>query len=249
MITCTTNRKAVAMIELIFAIVVMGIVLLSAPLMLTTATKSSSVAFQQESIAMAAAHANAIMSYAWDEQNTESQSHYGILNTASPTVILKRDNNITVGMMRRQERLAGVLVEINASLPATFGTQKDIDPGTISVEAVRDDIDDFDGNISRLITADAAVAVTTEGDYMDKQIIMNTNVQYLTDSASSADFSTCQSAGNGCAYSNPGIAGGTTTNVKSITTTLTSGNINDKNIVLKMFMCNIGTAIPDKATK
>lgn len=221
--------------------------MLSAPLMLTTATNSSLVTFQQESIAMIAAQSNAIMSYPWDEQNTESQSEYGILDTNSPTVILKRDNNITAGMMRRKKRVLGVVVEINASLPATFGTQKDIDPGTISLEATRDDIDDFDGNISRLVTADGAVAITDEGDYIDKSIIINTKVRYYSDASSSANFSTCKNAGAGCAYSNP-VQLATTTNVKFITSELNSTN-DSKNIVMKMFMCNIGTAVPDKAIK
>jgi len=47
----TYHRKAIAMIELIFAIVVMGIVMLSAPMLVNKATQSSYVALQQESIA------------------------------------------------------------------------------------------------------------------------------------------------------------------------------------------------------
>ena len=248
MIHLKTNRKAVAMIELIFSIVVIGIVMLSAPIMLTTATKSSIVTFQQESIAIVAAHANAIMSYPWDEQNTESQSEYGILGTHTITASLKRENNITAGMTRRQKGVPLALVDINASLSGNFGTGKDLDPGTTNRETVKDDIDDFDGNTSRLITADGATGVTNEGDYMDKNITISTNIQYYTDASSSANFSTCKNPGFGCAYSNPGIAAVATTNVKFITTNLTSGN-DDKNITMKMFMCNIGTAVPDKAIR
>lgn len=241
------NRRAVAMIELIFAIVVMGIVMLSAPLMLSTATKSSTVSFQQESIAIIAAHSNAIMTYPWDEQNSESKNEYGILATGTGTTSLKREDNLTAGMMRRQKKFAGALVEINASTAVSFGTGVDLDFNSTNVELTRDDVDDFDGNVTRLIIADSAVAITNEGDYLDKNISLSTNVQYYSDASSSLDFSTCQTTGAGCAYSNPGVAG-TTTNVKFITTNLTSGN-DDKNITMKMFMCNIGTAIPDKAIK
>jgi len=216
--------------------------------MLTTATKSSVVSFQQESIAIVAAHANAMMSYAWDEQNTESQGNYGILSTHTTTNSLKRESNITAGMMRRQKGVPLAYVQIDASNSNDFGTEKDLDPGTASVEIIRDDIDDFDGNVSRLITADNVDAITNEGDYMDKNITIATTVQYYTDNSSSADFSSCQNAGDGCAYSNPAMVA-TTTNVKFITTRLTSENTDDKNITMKMFMCNIGTAIPLKAVK
>ncbi len=249
MIHLKTNRKAVAMIELIFAIVIMGIVMLSAPLMLSTATKSSIVTFQQESIAIVAAHANAIMSYPWDEQNTESQSEYGILGTGTTTESLKRESNITAGMMRRQKGVPLALVDINASLLSSFGTGKDLDPGTANTETVRDDIDDFEGNTSRLITADGATGITNEGDYMDKSITISTTVQYYTDISSSPDFSTCQDTGAVCAYSNPTLVTANTTNVKFITTELNSSNVADKKIVMKMFMCNIGTAVPDKDIK
>jgi len=245
---CNTNRKAVAMIELIFSIVIIGIVMLSAPIMLTTATKSSVVTFQQESIAIVAAHANALMSYPWDEQNTESQSEYGILGTGTTTASLKRENNITAGMMRRQKGVPLALVVINASLPATFGAGE-TDPGTPSIETVKDDIDDFEGNISRLITADGATGVTNEGDYMDKNITISTHVRYYNDISSSPNFSGCQNVAPGCTYSNPtAIGGGISTNVKFISTSLTSIN-DDKNITMKMFMCNIGTAVPDKAIR
>ena len=60
-------RPAIAMIELIFAIVIMGIILMSAPMLISTATKSGYVAIQQEAINEAASQINMIMGYHWDE--------------------------------------------------------------------------------------------------------------------------------------------------------------------------------------
>jgi hypothetical protein len=66
----TTLRPAIAMVELIFAIVIMGIVLMSAPMLISTASKSGYVAIQQEAINEAASQVNMIMGYHWDENNT-----------------------------------------------------------------------------------------------------------------------------------------------------------------------------------
>lgn len=238
------------MIELIFAIVVMGIVLLSAPMLVKVASKSNAVSLQQESIAILAQHLNAMMSHAWDEQNTESQGHYGILSTTSSTTVLKRENNITAGMIRRQERNAtGGLVRIYASPASNFGENVDPDP-LLGTETVNDDVDDFSGTSYTLTLANSDPAITVLGNYIDKDINITTTVVYARDAASSPDLSTCLT-GNGCAYSNPQPETNATrtTNVKYVTSTLTSAVFPDKNITMKMFMSNIGTLIPKGAVK
>ncbi|NKQ41562.1 MAG: type II secretion system protein, partial [Sulfurovum sp.] len=67
MIRFSKHRDAIAMIELIFSIVVMGIVMMSAPMLISTASKTTSVALQQEGIHEAASRVNMIMTYEWDE--------------------------------------------------------------------------------------------------------------------------------------------------------------------------------------
>ncbi len=79
----TTMRPGIAMIELIFAIVIMAIVLMSAPMMIGTATKSSNVSLQQESIAIAAAEIGMILTHHWDEGDTNETTSAPILLTAS----------------------------------------------------------------------------------------------------------------------------------------------------------------------
>ena len=66
-----TLRPAIAMIELIFALVIMAIVLMSAPMLISTATKSGYVAIQQEAINAAASQVNMIMGYHWDENSAD----------------------------------------------------------------------------------------------------------------------------------------------------------------------------------
>ena len=225
-------RPGIAMIELIFAIVIMGIAFLSAPMLIATASNSSQVTFQQEAIAMIASHTNALMSYAWDEK--DMVSNHTILRTFSTNIALRNRINGLVSKGRIWDRLLAV----GASNPGNFG----VPDGS---ETVEDDVDDFHNQDTQLSTIDAASTVI-DGDYLDKTASINTKVQYASDSSSSADFSTCQNSGNGCAYSNPTVGVGNSTNVKFITTTLTSSNVQDRNIRLRAFMCNIGSVVPQK---
>jgi len=71
MLNIKIKRPAIAMIELIFAIVIMGIVMMSAPMIISTAAKSGYVTIQQEAINEAASQINMIMGYHWDESSSD----------------------------------------------------------------------------------------------------------------------------------------------------------------------------------
>ncbi len=55
-------KSGIAMIELIFALVIMGIVLLPSPMLIQQSIKSSFVALQQESISEVATHTAILLS-------------------------------------------------------------------------------------------------------------------------------------------------------------------------------------------
>jgi len=237
-----TQRKAIAMIELIFAIVIMGIVMLSAPLMLTTATQSSLVAFQQESIAIAASHANTLMTYAWDEKNTKSYLG-GALDSRILTVVAgDPELNARIGGIRRVK-------DANLSaLSSTFG-QADGN-NTIAglfTEVRNDDVDDFHGASPSLSIPNATStnAKSYQDDYMDINVTLQTDISYLDDDI---NYNSCGTTGNGCAFNRPFNAGDQvqSSNIKRINVTLTSSNVAGKKILLKSFMCNIGAANPIK---
>ena len=235
-------RPAIAMIELIFAITIMGIVLMSAPMMIGSAVKSSTVAFQQESIAIAAAHTASLMTYAWDEQNTDGRGQDNVLCTQS--TVSAFDCNNSSDNTRIRKAANNPAYNIMASAKNTFG-DPDPDVGTGSTEIILDDVDDFDGNTTQLTITNDTPTETNEGDYMDQTVSVSTQVSYAADAPSgSSGLSSC-SSNSGCAYSQPASSGGTVTNVKLIRTTLTStaSGMEDKNIVLNAFMCNIGVPV------
>jgi len=214
-------RPAIAMLELIFAIVIMGIILMSAPQLISTATKSGYVAIQQEAINEAASQVNMIMGYHWDENDADEKYIDPILASTGDTDL---DEEGTTG------RRLGTPKESYRAFVRSDGQRFNASAlGGDLGDTEEDDIDDFEGD-SRLIEIEAAVADTVE----KTTIKINKTISY---SADEADYT--QSS---FTY-DPFSASGGTTNIKSITVTVTSDSGQDeleKKIILRGFSCNIG---------
>jgi len=228
-----TIRKGIAMIELIFALVVMGIVLMSAPMMISTAAKSAYVSLQQESIAVAAAEIGMILTYHWDEGDTNETKSTPILTTIS---IADLNASVPTGRRAGTPKLSG------RTFFTSLGGIEFASTNLNNAEGGEmDDVDDFNGVVS--ILTDYEAAITAEGDYVDKNISILPSVSYIYDRPS-----------NGATYlgSNTALwlndpfntpATEATSNIKMINIRLTTLNANDevaKNISLNAFTCNIG---------
>lgn len=226
-------RPAIAMIELIFAIVVIGITLLSAPLVLNQAIRSSTVAMQQEAIAAAGSQIGMILTMHWDERDSNATIGYNILNVATGDGELVngvRDLNTSYST-RRFNTIAGFT---DATPPINFGSN--IEPQDFNTN---DDIDDFDGSSQNLNLYASEIATLTDnqGEYLDTSITMTNTIAYGTDIANYAN--------DPLAFNNPFFTSNTSTNIKLVSVRLTSGSgqeEHNKSIVLSAFACNIGTA-------
>jgi Tfp pilus assembly protein PilV len=218
------KRKAIAMIELIIAIVIMGIALLAIPMINREAVKSGESAMLQESVAAGASQIQLILSKHWDEGNANPALGASILTTTS-------GNFNTYGGLNPASRTTlntnGAAVAASNPLGAEGGDS--------------DDIDDFNNIAVNL--ANIQATTTLQGDYADKAVIMNTVVTYGAD-----NFNTAQTI-NGV---NPFAGGVATTNIKLITMTLSHGGaatnidfIDNKSIILRAFSCNIGSTKPN----
>lgn len=210
-------RTAIAMIELIFAIVVMGIVLMSAPTLIGVATKSGksgSLASFQESITETSSLIKLITTRYWDQNDT---------NNSSP--LLQRGIGVSItdpfpGRVSRK-RVDG---SGNLLLMSNIGSDTN--------EINNNDMDDFNG-FSTTITLTTGAPTTLQGitDYIDFDVNLTAQVQY---------------GKLGTPGDEPFSAGGlgglhTRRNTKLITVTLTSPHFPDKNISLSTFSCNIGS--------
>ena len=139
------NRNGIAMIELIFAITVMGIVMLSAPMLINRATSGAYVAMQQESVAAAATQINMIMTAEWDEMDTNVTRGEPVLRTAS-TVFNQctGTRDMPAGVTAASGRYCKTLDGTNPPPFASIALGKDTGEGLNYF----DDIDDYDGNVT-----------------------------------------------------------------------------------------------------
>lgn len=215
-----TRRPAIAMIELIFAIVIMGIALMSAPMLISTAKKSSSVVLQQEGINQAVSRITMILTYPWDENDTNE-------SCIPPVLRVTHGDSELESMSTDPSRRVGV--------PPTSKSRKfnscgsDLDASAIGQDGGdQDDIDDFGGSKPLSTIQDAG------GRYIGKDsATIETVIGYGSDDAT---------------YSNTVItftpsAGTPTSNIKNIDVTVktfASDEELNSSITMHAFSCNIG---------
>lgn len=223
-----TIRPAIAMIELIFALVIMGITLMSAPMLLNISIQSSNTAMQQESIAAASSQLSLILTYPWDEGDTNDTTGYGILDTTS----VNNDINSTHRWLNsRAYNKNTPSLTVNTSASAKFGYANDAIPNN--------DIDDFHNQSNKvtLYNADEISSITdNEGEYLKgTKFDMNSTVIYSDDDHSYTN--------NFVTFNDPKAAVATTSSIKLVNVTLTdtTGQAeHNQSVSLYAFSCNIG---------
>ena len=225
-------RPAIAMLELIFAIVIMGIILMSAPQLISTASKSGYVAIQQEAINEAASRINMIMGYHWDENSADETVLDPILQTQSPVTDLAESTYVDGNGTGRR---IGTPSESYRSFVRPDGSRlTSTAAGTLGNDGIENDIDDFIGIIGLNLAGTG-----TGTNYIEKNVTIDTEVRYISDTTN------YNPAGNTINFDADFTQTlGTTTNIKRISTTLTSDAASpdelDKEIILHAFSCNIG---------
>lgn len=219
-------RKAVSLIELIIAIVVMGIAVMSLPLILTQTQSNNALALQQEAILSTKAKIGFISSYPWDQNSWDNTgSIFRVLDTsASPsadnafaTADIRRIGHIQTDKRRRLWDVGNANREPNNDVTAAPN---------------EDDIDDFNNHADNITIADP-----TQMDYVFA-LTMTPSIVYLKDSAIGGyngatvqfDFDATNTETN---TSKP-------TNIKMITVRTVSQVGNDVNVSLRSFASNIG---------
>lgn len=214
-------RKAVAMIELIFSIVVMGIAMLAIPMITSQTIKGSQSAMMQESVSEVASNINLIMSKPWDSAYNQ------LVDPASETTILSSES----GNFVNRRGLNMLPSPLNSGVRDTIAQK-----ATSATISGADDISDYDGVATRVAVYQNQANPTYSGDYADTTVTMGTVVKYYPDnivlgSATTFNF-------------DPAATVGGTTNIKRVTITLTSTAIPEKNnIKLNGFSCNIGSSV------
>lgn len=229
-------RPAIAMIELIFAIVVMGIVMMSAPMLLNQARQSSYQGLNQEAIAAVAAQASMIFTYQWDENDTNQSLGAPILEVSNAGDPELREVGITGVRIGMEAGGSTRSFRIDTGGRHAALTALGLDNGeSIANMDTLDDIDDFNGQVITLTPVGGLP--NANGDYVDRQIQILANVTYVRDRRNYAR----RVINN---INLPLSLRARTTNIKAfsvqLSTTLTDADLR-KNITLQGFSCNIGT--------
>jgi type II secretory pathway pseudopilin PulG len=222
MVTSIQKKRAIAMIELIFALVIMGIVLMSAPMLIHQSIKSSNVALQQEAIAAASSQTAIILSMHWDEKNTQA-GHSFILDANSTSFKFT-----PAGLMDGIDPLENMRsFDINNSKHPTISTNFGTDANETTYIDF-DDVDDYHNSDFGLMLFNDESTTAKVGEYVDTNISIKTTVRYTQESNVSKNIIT-----------------GFFSNIKFIKVNLTSNQTDipelEKDITFKAFSCNIGT--------
>jgi len=244
-------KRGIAMIELIFALVIIGIVLLSAPMLIQQSSQSNAVALQQEAIAAVASHTSILLTKHWDEfdANLSAGAVAPILKTTSGD--FRFDFNTTTSRKGIEDNITGRMISVQRGVNNNVVTLTASAIGSDGGDS--DDIDDYDNTSLGLELYTVGQETNASvGDYVDLNLTMTTIVRYINDSP--ATFGTVSSTNNmQTQYSNPALAipAGGTSNIKFVNVQLTTANpaLNDtpelnKSILLQAFSCNIGAVVP-----
>ena len=210
-------KKASSMIELVIAIVVMGIAMMTLPLMLTRVQNNNAFAMQQEVLLAVKTKIGDIITHKWDENSNVGTGNIAVLDVNNSDSELKRfpDNNSTrrVGHINQNKRRKFFTNITAATLPGQWNT------GTTF-----DDIDDFIGTVD----FNATGGLDYRFDFN-----MTTDVGYISDKVNySNDI-------NGFIFSGNKLANAAgSTNIKIITVTVKGKDISS--FKLQTYSSNIG---------
>ena len=236
------------MIELIFAIVIMAIAMMSAPMLISTASKSSSVAMQQESIAAAVSQMNMILSSQWDHFDTNQTVGQPVLTTASTILTAcTGGENYPVGVTAEGVGGGRYCIKPDSSVTSSSASSTALAAEGYAGEVFGfNDLDDYNGQSFTITVYNSENYTTAKGDYIDKDINITSSVYYLDDTPRS-NANLAGTFAETTNFSNPFRNKiGTTSNIKMLSVQLSSSNVanevGDKQINLSAFMCNIGSA-------
>jgi len=215
-------RSAMSMIELVFAIVIMGIAVMSLPLILTQVQSNNAFAMQQEAILAAKAKIGDILTYDWDDMSYDSNaSRSVVLDTLNGDVELARFNGqLRRGHVNAENRRKFSAIDLNATIVAISGNN-DIDRFHNQPTTIAATLENAGIGLDYAFTLTLTPAITYADD----------NATYSNTPLNDFTFD----------FTDPNAI----TNIKVISVTVSGG---EQNITLRAFTCNIGesTLLPSR---
>ena len=169
MVMKSLKKCSFTLIELILAIIIVGISITAIPMLLTTSTNSIDTVSKESSFFNAYALLTLIQTTEWDENNTKGDNYYKVLTATGGDSELKCDRNGTLAFNND----SGADCDNNK----TSHIGLDDDGENKDDVTTYDDIDDFDGySDSSLDQYDLHISVkyiSDNADYSAKNIYFN----------------------------------------------------------------------------
>ena len=222
-------KKAMSMIELVFAIVIMGIVVMSLPLVLTQVQNSNSFALRQEVILSIKSKLSYILAYQWDQNTYDTTADIERVLNIPASADTDTDFNTTT-TRRKGHILADGRRRLWDDLRAS--TTK----ANFTTDTVNDDIDDFDGKSE-------TKTITALDDFIFN-VELNSTTTYIKDTLSNGMYSTSNAI---TFIFNPDNNTTNRTNIKMISVTATANGIENP-MSMYAFSSNIGQSKVAKKT-
>lgn len=223
-------RSAMSMLELVFAIVIMGIAVMSLPLILTQVQTNNAFALQQEAILAAKTKIGDILTHEWDNNSYDTTAQRSFaLDTTNGDVELGRvgTTNQRIGHINADYRrkLYDATVVLNDRSASAIGA----DGGDL------DDIDDFSGQATTIAATETAGTL----DYVFTTLTLTPTITYASDAATYRNSTLTDFTFN------PANAATTPTNIKTVSVQVSGAS---QTITLRAFSCNVGesTLLPSR---
>ncbi len=226
------RRGAFSLIELVLAIVIISISVMTVPMMLSQSAKNDNFSLMQESILAARTKMGNILSYIWDDKALDANSTMiVVLDVKNGDSELDR-NATTLNTNRR----IGHIPKDKRRHMMDGNMTSETFPST-SVDTNITDINDFD-NKTVTIAFSGTGSPTDSFDYLDKNLTLGTKVYYISDMS---DYNQTTVTFDFNISNKQSITDlNNSTNIKMIELNVTSQNYQP--FIFRTFSCNIGQA-------
>jgi len=163
------KKSSFSLIELVVAIVVIGIVVTAIPMLLSNVSNNQETNLQEKSFFNAFALVTLIQTQEWDENNTKGDNYYKVLTSDNG------DSNLTCIRkgVKQLDNDSGAICATDNNKTSVIGVDADENK---SDESTFDDIDDFDGYSTIVSDINITVKVNyvdDKTDYSSKNIFFN----------------------------------------------------------------------------
>jgi hypothetical protein len=224
-------RKGISLIELVLAIVVVAISVMSVPMMLQQGAKNDNFSMMQEAILAARTKMGNILSYQWDDNARDGNNSEGrlrVLDVYNGNSALDRNNTYY-----DERRIGHVFGDLRRKMMATPTYPSS------NVDTNISDINDFDG-LSATLAWSAASTATDNFDYLDRDLNLTTHVYYISDTpVGGTDYnSTTISFALDPSTKSSITNNANSTSIKMVELEVTSTNY--QTFVFRTFSCNLG---------